>query len=198
VVDGEAKYLMIASLNSTMPKITIIPEAPGSMPFSPYLEQKGTNREYFFHYPSAWGFRVKQATGPSDGDIETRLIEYDSGENCDKIVNKKYPADIYFNRNGFEPTKHSRTVELSNGSHLADNYITILPAKSGKSYPTHNDLKYEQYEDGVLKPKVQTQNGVAERDDVQEMSIQLPALGNAVCDIYDLLYGKERNLSYRW
>ena len=184
IVEGQPKYLQIASLNSEFPRINIIPEAPSTdNVIQPYIDAKGTNKTYSLHFPTQWGFKIKTLDKNDKKDIivsktdEEGNIIYDNN----KQPIKEY-LDIYYNKDGFNKEKHSKS------NIVQDDYILLNKAKSGKKY-----LK----SDGVFD----------EAFDIQEMSISLPSLGDAVCDIYDTLYGvydeegnllEERNFSYGW
>ena len=76
---------------------------------------------------------------------------------------------INFNEPGFSET----TPNVDN----SENYITVLPTGlSGKNYNTHDGT-------GILKPA----------PDIQEMKINLPAIGNMMSKAFDIIHGTERN-----
>ena len=80
--------------------------------------------------------------------------------------NKKHHLAIYFNKNGFDPTATNSQV---NG----DNYIKLDNAQSGTLYP-HSNGDFQA------------------ADDIKELSIHLPAIGNTVAEMHDLMYGENR------
>jgi hypothetical protein len=173
VVEGQIKYLQIASLNSEFPKINILPEAPsyGDV-VRPYLDAKGTNKLYNLHFPTQWGFKVKEYAEKEGNPTDVAIVKDD----------KTTHLGIYFNKAGFDKdVRH-----LDDLTH--DNYINFTPAKSGKKY-------------------LNNKGEFIEKDDIQELSISLPAIGDALCDLYDVLYGvydeegnllEERNTEYLW
>lgn len=86
------------------------------------------------------------------------------------IINQKYNGAIYYNKDGF----------VSNKPNTRDNstqdIITLIDECSGTKY---------------LNPA--TGQVESELPDTKGLVINLPSLGNAVSDTYDLLYGTERN-----
>ena len=83
---------------------------------------------------------------------------------------------IYFNKAGFEKKVRS---------YVDDNdIITMTKAQSGKEYNnSHNS--------GIPFDK-------APADDIQELSISLPSIGNAISDVWDIVYSEGRNTNINW
>ena len=81
-------------------------------------------------------------------------------------------AAIYFNKKGFEEyTKNTQ----NNG----ENYITVKPTgESGTEYISSHDL-------GNFSKEKQP--------DIQEMRINLPAIGNVIADAWDIIHGPDRD-----
>jgi len=130
-------------------------------------------------------------------------------------------AAIYYNKAGFNPEKVSYgyfEIDLT-----ADTYEPyIYYTKHNGVYSLADDLDFDSHEtyyekiedhikveptgisghmynrhDGTITDSVQ--------EDIQELSIMLPALGNTIAAIWDLIYGSEevndgemRNLDIRW
>lgn len=88
--------------------------------------------------------------------------------------------NIYYNRAGFNPEIQSR-IEIGKN----DDVIEITTAQSGALYNTHNKLN---------------PNEVKPADDIQELSIILPSIGNTISDIWDIVYGadKKRDTIISW
>ena len=90
-----------------------------------------------------------------------------------KNDNSEYSTNgkaIYFNNKGFDKSAKSHVNKT--------NEITLTKAQSGALYNTHNENNPFE-----TKPA----------DDIQELSIILPELGNAVSDMWDIVYGYENN-----
>jgi hypothetical protein len=104
---------------------------------------------------------------PSDESVKETLAVYNSGDDSVTLEDKTYNGAIYYNKDGFN-------VEVSNHSE-AENKIAVTPTgKSGKMYSLHEDEE-KAYED------------------MYEMAVILPSLGNAVADAYDLIYGVNKD-----
>ena len=197
--NGKEEYMYVASLNSDLPQFTLKPEAPTDPPIAPHLGVESTNNNYSVHFQQPWGIRIKKATPSADGSLLSDVgigPEYGEYTYYDYEQRKKvsldeesypYPGEIYFNAEAFDKVERHRddrnenVVILSNGA-SGEEYITHNPdADYGISYEPANDLK--------------------------ELSIHLPAIGNAVSDLYDLMYADyeengrikdKRNLIIDW
>lgn len=150
---------------------------------------------------------------PSDENTHWTRTEFDKTTNSKKVLYAKYNetggidwaekapeedppvlnAAIYYNRDGFNPDVVSKSwdrkylhqlglpgrrdpavdpdVSSSEDRGFVAEGITIAPTGlSGNTYANHN---------GVATPEV----------DTQELSIMLPSIGDAISDVWDLVYG---------
>ena len=150
---------------------------------------------------------------PSDENTHWTRTEFDKTTNSKKVLYAQYNetggidwvekapendppvlnAAIYYNRDGFDPDKVSKSwdrkylhqlglggrrdpavdpdVSHSEDKGFVAEGITIAPTGlSGNTYANHN---------GVATPEV----------DTQELSIMLPSIGDAISDVWDLVYG---------
>lgn len=150
---------------------------------------------------------------PSDENTHWTRTEFDKITNSKKVLYAKYNetggidwvekapeedppvlnAAIYYNRDGFDPDVVSKSwdrkylhqlgfadrrdpavdpdVSPSEDKGFIAEGITIAPTGlSGNTYANHN---------GVATPEV----------DTQELSIMLPSIGDAISDVWDLVYG---------
>lgn len=150
---------------------------------------------------------------PSDENTHWTRTEFDKTTNSKKVLYAKYNetggidwaekapeedppvinAAIYYNRDGFDPDVVSKSwdrkylhqlglagrrdpavdpdVSSSEDKGFVAEGITIAPTGlSGNTYANHN---------GVATPEV----------DTQELSIMLPSIGDAISDVWDLVYG---------
>lgn len=129
-------------------------------------------------------------------------------------VRPELPAAIYYNKDGFNPasvskswdhtyanqpavntaprrTKDDPAVNLTEGNNFISDEISIKPTGlSGQKYQNHNKTE---------------QSFV----DTQEISIMLPSIGDAISDVWDLVYGgrstneqikdtQKRNMDIEW
>lgn len=195
VVNGEYVYKMIGSLNSKSPIFTIESDAPTLNPVAPHFGQNSTNQDYVLHLQPNWGLKIKEAKEEKDEDGNvikkkysdqkvkynnqkynaeyqnpdgsTGRVEYD--ENSEVV--EEYDGAIYFNKPGFVSRVRHKDLELPTE-------VSILPTgHSGKYYANHdNDIIPGE----DLKPQ----------PDIQEITMHLPAIGNAISDLWDLMYGE--------
>ena len=166
--NGKEQYQMIASLSSVTPKFTLVPEAPSLKPITPHFGINSTNINYDLHYQPNWGLRVKEAgeNEKSDFNVKYTIKKYNPETGLDETESPDYKGAIYFNKDGFNP-------EIINHVEEKDE-VSILPGTSGQEYITHNkngDIIYE------------------ERPDTQEITLNLPSIGNIMSDVWDVVYG---------
>lgn len=162
--NGIPRYVNIAELNSVVPTFDVSVDAPTVIPNSPHFDEDSTNIYYNLHVQPQWGFRIKEQSDTKSDALTTHYYLDDDGNKKSKIVN----ADIYFNAAGFDPSIPKKV----NG----DNYIKITAeGQSGQKYNTH------------IKGQAPTK-----QNDTQELSIQLPAIGNMMSDAWDIIHGPER------
>ena len=168
IVNGEECYQMIASLNSIMPKFTIEAEPPSSDPIAPYIGWKSTNIDYSLRMPTNYGFRVKDAISEELSDeTYTDLVENpETGELEEKT---KY-YDIFYNKEALDVENKLKRIYAENY-----NYISLAPTgSSGKLYDKENGEPPET------------------ANDIQELSIHLPTIGNIASELWDLMYGDKK------
>ena len=181
----EEKYVMVAELNTNPPIMDIVTDAPTISPLTPHFDPDSTNSHYRLHVQPTWGLwpraaNIGNATTQtevykSDVNVDYEVHTYDpETDTIEKTTSTNIPAAIYFNRAGFNKETRGYDAESSN-------FINILP--TGKS-----GAKYYDHESGEMR--------VA--PDINELTMQLPAIGNAVSDLWDLMYGETRNLDIEW
>ena len=167
---GTEKYVMIAELNSVVPTFDLSADAPTMEPITPHFDADSTNVYYKLHWQPAWGFRIAKASDTnSDAEVVWSHSSYDPITDKINTSTENVAGAINFNEPGFSET----TPNVDN----SENYITVLPTGlSGKNYNTHDGT-------GILKPA----------PDIQEMKINLPAIGNMMSKAWDIIHGTERN-----
>ena len=192
---GRETYQMIGSLNSDAPHFSVVADAPSVNPMAPHMGENSTNQNYTLHIPTNWGFKVKPAETYVDDKGNERMLSDESvvysytplDENNDfregERVEAVYNGAIFYNKAGFDSDVISRIDESQ-----IPNVISVSPTgKSGRRYFNH----------GGDEP--------VEKEDLQELKIHLPALGNAISDMWDVIYGgfdhhnsNKRNKSIDW
>lgn len=193
-IDNVEKYIMIAELNSVVPTFDVSADAPSVEPITPHFDTQSTDLYYKLHWQPTWGMRIAEGKLPDaeeSGGItsskDPNSGEYPSDENVSYSKLKYNPATkeveedkqqpevrykgaIYYNKAGFKDYKHT----YYNGDFKEDK-ISVQPLGiSGMLYNQHgNSIE------------------LTAQPDIQEISIMLPSLGNALCDIWDKVYGYE-------
>lgn len=178
--NGIPRYVNIAELNSVVPTFDVSVDAPTMEPQSPHFDADSTNIYYNLHVQPQWGFRVKEAARKnanggiiSDATTKYTSITYDEN-GAEIITSTDVDADIYFNKAGFDKNNRKAYVDLEI---VGEDSIDITPTGvSGQLYNNH--------EKGQPKK---------EAPDIQELSINLPSVGNMMSEAWDYIYGPERD-----
>lgn len=165
-------YVNIANLNSVVPTFDIAADAPTMTPIMPHYDADSTNVYYKLHMQQPFGFRIAKNEARSDAKTTYYKYDYNSTNGITKeIIEEDIPADIYYNKAGFEPYTRTYIEPNKNQEKNPDNYIKIAPTgTSGNTY-SHS----------------------ADTGDIQELSIQLPAIGNMMSDAWDIVHGSDRD-----
>ena len=177
------KYVMIAELNTVVPTFAVTPDAPTMNPVVPHFDTQSTDVYYKLHWQAPWGFRIKETTPDKSDELTahtTTTYHPDTGTNT-TTTKENVIAAIYFNEAAFEAqVDATRTSETGINKHATNgliNEIRVEPTgKSGNKYNDH---------EGAF-----TQS---EQVDIQEMTINLPAIGNMMSDAWDIIHGPLRN-----
>lgn len=174
-VSGEAKYVMIAELNSVVPILDVSADAPTLAPIMPHFDKDSTNIYYKLHMQPSWGFRIKGAnpnlTIPTidySGSVITDgtgipivatsdAIEYPSDQKTEWF-NTVYKDNNYTNYylNEYIKAEGDKSVEgrWEEKQHSLDGAIYFNRAGFDKEYITHSkDYKYTN-RDLTLNPLV--------------------------------------------
>lgn len=194
-VKYKEQYIYVGSLNASMPALKVTPEAPEGGFRLPHLSTTESDT-YDLHITTPYGFRVGK-TSPetvSEKDSNGQLIPtFDENGNptggyasvADSTIQWKSPAvsdtddnkTIYYNKAGFDVTKNNIDKETSN-------LLTCdLTGYSGQRYAVCDAA-------GKTEEKAMP--------DIYELQMRLPALGNAVAELWNLAYGEDRNLDIAW
>lgn len=180
-VEGNEKYVQIAELNNVVPTFDISADAPTVYPIQPHFDIQSTNVYYKLHWQPQWGMRLKEATlnktqsddkniYPSDEETAYTKYIYDptTGSQTSDIV--EYDSAVYYNKAGF-----LKDVKTHYDGKYRDTIQVTPTGISGNTYNVHNP------NDSSNTNNIQP--------DIQEFKILLPSLGNAISDIWDIVYG---------
>lgn len=223
--EGENKYIMIAELNSGAPAVSVSFDRPSQTPLPPHVGGMTGDNVYDIHLQQPWGFRVAAAAEGIPSDDQTAWIYTDYDESTDSLNDRVEVknADIYFNKAGFDieesihdekinnsisirPTGKSGTIYANHKGYVAV-FGTVQPNVTYYTYNTETS-SYEELEDLIVGENLPDEAyvlPVETPNDINEMSIHLPAIGNAIADVYDFMYGvnpetglRTRNTNWLW
>lgn len=193
-INNEEKYVQIAELNTIVPVFEILPQAPQDIYTLVDLKEDvyQSNKYYYFN-----GTSYVKDTGPfvadrkyysvytnPDGtpywppyvsidEINSTNINYRIQVPTNFLLNLD-PQNIDFNAAGFDEKIH----------HLSNEENSITYTLGTTNYPYYYDVE----QDGIT--------GEYKTNDIKNLVIKLPGLGDAACRVYDLLYGEERKSNY--
>lgn len=126
-------------------------------------------------------------------------------ENYNEETNYRLKSAIYFNKDGFNPEEVSYSADILNAEHPKYNSSV---ANSGWINENSIDVSATGYSGKLYS----AHNGSEERIpqiDTQELSIMIPALGDSIAQMWDIVYGgrktnnqinetNKRNLDIAW
>lgn len=210
------RYVLVSELNTIVPNFHLIADAPSNVPGAPYFDRDTTtNIDYFLHDQASWGQSVRSAQKEvkyeiESVDAETGVITYKpmkdrldpmhtlSDETITRMVQEwgdpdafgnqtleairaeDVTGDIYYNKAGFNREWRSLTPQ-ENGASEFTNTINYEIDHSGRRY--YDTVRA----DGSMI------NGVTKAD-MMEWYIHLPILGDAICELWDDLYGYDKDI----
>lgn len=180
-VNNEEKYVMIAELNSVVPTFDVSPDAPTMNPIAPHFDANSTNVYYKLHWQAPWGFRVAQASNENLSDEKTTWTTYTYNEITNthtEIKDENVSAAIYYNKEAFDSQVNETEIKKHADPKIKDEIKITPTGKSGNKYNKH---------DGTAD--------LGEIADIQEMTINLPSIGNMMSDAWDIIHGPARNNS---
>lgn len=187
------EYVRIADLNSVVPTFDLETDAPTMKPLVPHFDADSTNVYYKLHTQPQWGLRVAEVESGKISDSKTNWISSTYNPETGQLIpsgdNGEHDAAIYFNKAAFLPQvdtnrKTTDGINKKKEDNQEKNYFTINPTgESGNQYYLHTTLD----QNGNL------QKVYGKAVDIQEMRINLPAIGNMMSDAWDIIYGPKRD-----
>ena len=189
VINGQMKYQFITSLRTQLPNMTIVPVAPSeSTAQYPYFSIREIQpqdielKDGEKRYPSiddSTDLSYQLHIAPPWGFKIKQVSDEDNVKIDKEDETKKIFDDIYIFKDGFNINKSLKDKETLNE-------IVVSPdGVSGQPYFDHKTNTY------------------IPKEDMYQLSVHLPSIGNSISEIYDRLYGdyeednvvkKERNL----
>lgn len=172
-VNDKERFIMIAELNTRTPSFDLVVDAPTMTPIAPHFGTDSTNMDYKLHWQPQWGLRVGEAEANEDGkifsDVKVKHIKSTYDPEKDETISTSTEVDgaIYYNAAGL-----NRDERNYDDNPNLTNYIKIEPTGSSGVDYLHG-------------------NGI-DNNDIYEMKIHLPAIGNMVSSGWDALIGEDR------
>lgn len=188
-INNQETYVQIAELNTVVPNFSIYP----LLPQDPYVAVDDSNivyqpGKYYYYDETDSHYKLDNNDTKTEGRIYYLESELGPAITTDQsstnlLYKLRVPTNfqldlddnnIYYNKEGFSKTKHFR-------DNKTENTINYKLSQSGYRF------YYNVEQDNVVGEPIE------DGYDRKSLVVKLPALGNAVCDTYDLLYGQNRN-----
>ena len=178
---GRYKYVLVAELNTVIPNFHLLVEPPAENANAPYFDRDSTNVDYYLHVTPTLKneIGIVGQNGLSDEKINQYedIWNYPTGnqhkEEHAAQLQTNQPGNIYYNAAGFDVAKRTFNTTVQDS-------INYELTESGR-----------HYSNGAYDPYGKT--GVA---DTRTWHIHLPSIGNAICSVWDKMYGTSRNQTY--
>lgn len=188
-VNNQETYIQIAELNTVVPNFSIYP----LLPQDPYVAVDNATivyqpGKYYYYDETDSHYKLDNNDTKTEGRVYYLESELGPAITADQsstnlLYKLRVPTNfqldlddnnIYYNKEGFSKTKRSYDG-------ITDNSINYKLSQSGYRF------YYNVEQDNVVGEPIE------DGYDRKSLVIKLPALGNAVCETYDLLYGQNRN-----
>lgn len=188
-INNQETYVQIAELNTVVPNFSIYP----LLPQDPYVAVDDSSivyqpGKYYYYDETDSHYKLDNNDIKTEGRIYYLESELGPAITTDQsstnlLYKLRVPTNfqldlddnnIYYNKAGFSKTKHFRDDKT-------ENTINYKLSQSGYRF------YYNVEQDNVVGEPIE------DGYDRKSLVVKLPALGNAVCDTYDLLYGQNRN-----
>ena len=188
-INNQETYVQIAELNTVVPNFSIYP----LLPQDPYVAVDDASvvyqpGKYYYYDETDSHYKLDNSDTKTEGRIYYLESELGPAITTDQsstnlLYKLRVPTNfqldlddnnIYYNKEGFNKTKrfYDNTTE---------NTINYKLSQSGYRF------YYNVEQDNVVGEPIE------DGYDRKSLVVKLPALGNAVCDTYDLLYGQNRD-----
>lgn len=188
-INNQETYVQIAELNTVVPNFSIYP----LLPQDPYVAVDDNSivyqpGKYYYYDETDSHYKLDNNDIKTEGRVYYLESELGPAITTDQsstnlLYKLRVPSNfqldlddnnIYYNKEGFSKTKHFRDDKT-------ENTINYKLSQSGYRF------YYNVEQDNVVGEPIE------DGYDRKSLVVKLPALGNAVCDTYDLLYGQNRN-----
>lgn len=188
-INNQETYVQIAELNTVVPNFSIYP----LLPQDPYVAVDNASivyqpGKYYYYDETDSHYKLDNNDTKTEGRVYYLESELGPAITTDQsstnlLYKLRVPTNfqldlddnnIYYNKEGFSKTKRSY-------DNTTKNSINYKLSQSGYRF------YYNVEQDNVVGEPIE------DGYDRKSLVVKLPALGNAVCDTYDLLYGQNRD-----
>lgn len=188
-INNQETYVQIAELNTVIPNFSIYP----LLPQDPYVAVDNASivyqpGKYYYYDETDSHYKLDNNDTKTEGRVYYLESELGPAITTDQsstnlLYKLRVPTNfqldlddnnIYYNKEGFSKTKRSY-------DNTTKNSINYKLSQSGYRF------YYNVEQDNVVGEPIE------DGYDRKSLVVKLPALGNAVCDTYDLLYGQNRD-----
>lgn len=188
-INNQETYVQIAELNTVVPNFSIYP----LLPQDPYVAVDDASivyqpGKYYYYDETDSHYKLDNSDTKTEGRVYYLESELGPAITADQsstnlLYKLRVPTNfqldlddnnIYYNKAGFSKTKRSY-------DNTTENSINYKLSQSGYRF------YYNVEQDNVVGEPIE------DGYDRKSLVVKLPALGNAVCDTYDLLYGQNRD-----
>lgn len=188
-INNQETYVQIAELNTVVPNFSIYP----LLPQDPYVAVDDASivyqpGKYYYYDETDSHYKLDNSDTKTEGRIYYLESELGPAITTDQsstnlLYKLRVPTNfqldlddnnIYYNKEGFNKAKRSY-------DNTTENTINYKLSQSGYRF------YYNVEQDNVVGEPIE------DGYDRKSLVVKLPALGNAVCDTYDLLYGQNRD-----
>lgn len=188
-INNQETYVQIAELNTVVPNFSIYP----LLPQDPYVAVDDSNiiyqpGKYYYYDETDSHYKLDNNDTKTEGRVYYLESELGPAITTDQsstnlLYKLRVPTNfqldlddnnIYYNKEGFNKAKRSY-------DNTTENTINYKLSQSGYRF------YYNVEQDNVVGEPIE------DGYDRKSLVVKLPALGNAVCDTYDLLYGQNRD-----
>ena len=188
-INNQETYVQIAELNTVVPNFSIYP----LLPQDPYVAVDDSSivyqpGKYYYYDETDSHYKLDNNDTKTEGRVYYLESELGPAITADQsstnlLYKLRVPTNfqldlddnnIYYNKEGFNKTKRSY-------DNKTENTINYKLSQSGYRF------YYNVEQDNVVGEPIE------DGYDRKSLVVKLPALGNAVCDTYDLLYGQNRD-----
>ena len=188
-INNQETYVQIAELNTVVPNFSIYP----LLPQDPYVAVDDSSivyqpGKYYYYDETDSHYKLDNNDTKTEGRVYYLESELGPAITADQsstnlLYKLRVPTNfqldlddnnIYYNKEGFNKAKRSY-------DNKTENTINYKLSQSGYRF------YYNVEQDNVVGEPIE------DGYDRKSLVVKLPALGNAVCDTYDLLYGQNRD-----